>query len=44
MKIVNSDLWLGMSSDSNGAKSFARITLDFTIKLLQNFFIGLAPV
>jgi hypothetical protein len=43
MKIVNQDLWLGMSSASNGAKSFARITLDFTIKLLQNFFIGLAP-
>ncbi len=31
MKIVNQDLWLGMSSASNGAKSFAHITLDFTI-------------
>jgi hypothetical protein len=31
MKIVNQDLWLGMSSASNGAKSFACITLDFTI-------------
>jgi hypothetical protein len=31
MKIVNQDLWLGMSSASNGAKPFARITLDFTI-------------
>ena len=31
MKIVNKDLWLGISSASNGAKSFAHITLDFTI-------------
>jgi hypothetical protein len=31
MKIVNQDLWLGMSLASNGAKSFARIMLDFTI-------------
>ena len=35
MKIVNQDLWLGMSSASNGAKSFACITLDFTIVLKQ---------
>ncbi len=32
MKIVNQDLWLGMSSASNGAKSFACITLDFTMQ------------
>ncbi len=31
MKIVNQDLWLGMFLASNGAKSFAHITLDFTI-------------
>jgi hypothetical protein len=29
MKIVDQDLWLGMSSAGNGAKSFARIMLDF---------------
>ncbi len=31
MKIVNQDLWLGMSSASNGTKSFAHKMLDFTI-------------
>ncbi len=29
MKIVDQDLWFGMSSAGNGAKSFARIMLDF---------------
>ncbi len=28
---ISWNLWLGMFSASNGAKSFARITLDFTL-------------
>ncbi len=39
MKIVNLDLWLGMSSASNGARSFARIMLDFTITAVKKFTI-----
>jgi len=35
MKTVNQILWLGMSSANNGAKSFAHITLDFTIMTLS---------
>jgi hypothetical protein len=35
MKIVNQDLWLGYLQPSNGAKSFALITLDFTIQFVK---------
>ncbi len=38
MKIVNLDLWLGMSSASNGAKSLARIMLDFTITAVKKVY------
>jgi hypothetical protein len=38
MKIVNLDLWLGMSSASNGARSFARIMLDFTITAVKKVY------